>query len=150
MILPALRVICQEGVFVISILLYKPIVNIESMKTFVFPVPAFFVLHRGYDSGRAAILIFLVWASCFEELVQVSTTHALCDDHDGAARATSGSNQMAQVLLFLTPREGNHAMLNTEMIERRMVSATIPTSLRHEDMPLLKGGGLVRIISLDT
>lgn len=158
MMLPVIRVICPEGVLVISILLYKPIVNIESMKTFVFPVPAFFVLHRCYDSGKEAILIYLVRVSCFEELVQdVSITHALCDDHDGGARATSGSNQMAQVLLFLTPREGNHDMLTTEMTERRMVSAKIfwahfpiPTSLRHEDMPLLKGGGLVRTISLDT
>ena len=110
--------------------------------------------------------------------MQVSTTHALCDDHDGAARATSGSNQMAQVLLFLNPRV--EVMLDTgiifptltckllvpafvmdvrmveadglikEMLGRRMVSAEIfsahfliCTCLRHGDMPLFKGGGML-------
>lgn len=81
----------------------------------------------------------------------VSTTHALCDDHEGAARVISMPHQTAQVLVSLPPREVNHVMLNIEITERKMVPAEIFWDhLRHEDMPSFKGEGLVRTISSDT
>ncbi|KAK9942707.1 hypothetical protein M0R45_008358 [Rubus argutus] len=76
----------------------------------MFPVPAFYVLHRGYNSGTAAKLTFSVGASCFEELFSggLYTTQALCDDHEIAGCAICiPKQQTAQVLLFLNPSRGN-------------------------------------------
>lgn len=70
-------------------------------------------------------LTFSIGAFCFNASVMIwegqltskSTTQALCDEHELVGRAISiPKQQIAQVLLFLDPREENHVMRATSII----------------------------------
>ncbi|KAL6224554.1 hypothetical protein ACLB2K_003409 [Fragaria x ananassa] len=143
--------------------LYKSVLTTASTRTLRFHVSAFSVVVGDYTSKRATIATLWVAKSCYAELVKgFSIPPALYHKHH-RGRALSFPQQIAQLTPISRPtyRQTLPFVLETLIVEtyvmilkRRLVYAIFSwanflflTCLRPEDMPYLKRGGMLGLLS---